>query len=83
MFPGILLNYRRTLKLQFKKQFDFLFSVFVMSDVKLIKECYNEAVFTGRSSGMLTCVLAKGKNGIVLSDGQTWVDQRRFTLVIN
>ncbi|CAG7836749.1 unnamed protein product [Allacma fusca] len=56
------------------------YDVIVLNDVKLIKECFNENVFTGRSEAMFTAVLSMGKNGILLSEGQTWVEQRRFTL---
>ncbi|CAG7731123.1 unnamed protein product [Allacma fusca] len=51
-----------------------------LGNVQLIKECFNDPNYNGRAKEMLTCILSQGQHGIIASEGQEWVEQRRFTL---
>ncbi|CAG7725411.1 unnamed protein product, partial [Allacma fusca] len=54
--------------------------VVCLGNVQLIKECFNDPNYNGRAKEMLTCILSQGQHGIIVSEGQEWVEQRRFTL---
>jgi cytochrome P450 len=54
--------------------------VVVLSNLQLIKECFNNPVFSGRPADMMFCILSNGQHGILASEGPEWIAQRRFTL---
>jgi cytochrome P450 len=52
----------------------------VLDDYKLIKEAFNNPNISGRPDLRAFNEFAGGKNGVLCSDGDVWLEQRRFTL---
>jgi cytochrome P450 len=53
---------------------------YVINDLKLIKEVYNDPIFAGRIDEESFTLFSDGPHGILNSQGQEWAEQRRFTL---
>ncbi|CAL8109685.1 unnamed protein product [Orchesella dallaii] len=73
---------------EFKKRYGKVFSmtlgdfrVVVINDYKLINEAYRQDVFMGRPAFVAQMTRNHGqKRGLLFSEGQVWVEQRRFAL---
>jgi cytochrome P450 len=53
---------------------------YVITDLKLAKELFNDPVFSSRPDSEIFHLLSDGPSGILSSSGQVWSEQRRFTL---
>lgn len=56
-------------------------SALVISDPALIREAFNDPIFSGRPDNKVLNIFSSGgKNGIIAADGNIFSEQKKFTL---